>query len=999
MPYCPECSIAVPEDVVECPTCGASLESTPTTEPDGLDAPRWDLERLQATLNASLAPNYQVLRPLGQGGMGAIFLAREPALKRLVAIKVLAPNFAADKRARVRFEREARAAAAISHPNVVRVYAVGETKRTKLPYIIMQYVDGPNLEEWRLRRGKVGEREARRVIGEIAAALAAAHERDFVHRDVKPSNVLIEAETGRAFVADFGVSAAISTTGGDETKLTSTGVVVGTPTYMSPEQSTADPVTPKSDVYSLGIVAYQLLTGELPFRAETAMGWAAAHLRDRPSATTELRPEISPAVGQMIDRCIAKSPKDRPDAEEIARGMLPSLETEIEWPPPGLLWLRGRARGLNRMALTAAVGALLATTALSVDPGVVAVSQDWLGRVDLPWGFAAARRGSEAIAGGPVLLMYLWQTAVIVGLVTFGVAGISFLFLAVHFLERAVRQRTRGWHTNTIVDVAADHDGRSGLILTGSGDFAPFRSSTRRKIILARRALSATLLAGTSWIIVTFGVRVLLLALGVARAESASTLLDPSDVGVILTPGGAALVLSLAFILWERVLLGKLSRPHSFEADPEDVTRWYESHPSEGKDAAAAPSPKKERLAIWSAWIAAVALVFLGPVMIIGLILASLATFTATRFPEWHGAETPNLIRGLDYIDRRDPIGFARSLWEPYLPPSDSTPREVATELLRLLSRGPQEPEALASYDLDIAALFPWDEVERRTVTDRIFEQALRREIPTDSLDLLRRLANHPRTGVLRRLAATPDIDVVAALGDETPKGEAAEAPAELPVIDAIRANVLTAVLQAAEGDVNQAYARLGENASIGEHLLATPLHQLDRAALTLLANHVLLPIASLERARGEIDRAVQLARAADDLRLVRDLGSAAGLALDPENLADFRRAISDERVPSGYRILWLQQGWAGLCAYPREILLGPSARRVAAMRFASDSTTLPPAAQEAMTTAEAVWRWPFASARANAAPDLSTRWRMLDHLFVGSIMRVFHCGDPDPSP
>jgi hypothetical protein len=995
MPYCPECSIAVPDDVVECPTCGASLESTPTTEPEGLARPRWDVEKLQAILSSSLAPNYEILRPLGQGGMGAIFLAREPALKRLVAIKVLAPSFAADNRARVRFEREARAAAAISHPNVVRVYAVGETKRSKLPYIIMQFVDGPNLEEWRLRRGKVGEREGRRVIGEIATALAAAHERDLVHRDVKPSNVLIEAETGRAFVADFGVSAALSTTQSDETKLTSTGAVVGTPTYMSPEQSTSDAVTPKSDVYSLGVLAYQLVTEELPFKAETAMGWAAAHLRDRPSATKERRPEISPVVGQMIDRCLAKSPDDRPDADEVARGMLPSLETEIEWPPPGLLWLRGRARGLNRTALAAVVGAVLATTALSFDPAEVAASQGWLARFEFAAGIAAtAEWGRE---GGPVVLMYLWQTAVIVGLVTFGMAGITFLLSVARFIERAARQHVRGWQTNTLLDVAADHDGRSGMILTGSGDFAAFRDTTRRNALRARRGLSATLMAGTCWIIAAFGLRALLLALGMARAETTPTLLGPAAVVLILLPGGVCLVFALMFIIWERLLLGRQARPHSFEADPEDVARWYESHPQGDAEPAGVLKHKHERVAIWSSWTAVAATVLLGPIMLIGLILASLATFTATRFPEWHGAATSNLIANVDYVDRRDPIGAARAFWSPYLPERDSTPQEVATELLRVLNRDTEHPDALAGYSVDIAAFFQWDEIERRTITDRAFERALRRELPADTLELLRQLANHPRTGLLRRLAATPHIDVLDALmPDDTSNGAPGRILVLSPVvIDAARANTLAAVLDAAQGNVAGAYERLGENASIGEHLLQEPLYWLDRQALDLLASHALRPLASLERARGEIDQAVRLARATEDLHLVRDLGSAAGLAVNPDNLAEFRRAVSDERIPAGYRLLWLRQGWAGTCAYPSEVLLGPSASRRAAMRSVAEAMDERAAASQVLESSEAAWRWPLASARASGSERPGAA-RLLDRLFVGSVLRVLSCGDPN---
>ena len=369
MAYCPACSVAVPDETEQCPTCGADIEVTPTGEPEAPQRPKLDVDRLQKTLASSLVPTYEVLRPLGQGGMGAVFLAKEPALKRLVAVKVLAPDLAKDNAARARFEREATAAAALSHPNVVRVYAVGETKRTKLPYIVMQYVEGPTLKEWHLRKRKISEREARRIIGEVAAALASAHERDLVHRDVKPSNILIEASTGRAFVADFGLTAAL-VMHEDETKITESGTLLGTPTYMSPEQSRGSDVTPRSDVYSLGMVAYQLFTGTLPYFANSPMGWIAAHLEEVPTPTGERRPELSPAVTQMVDRCLNKLPDKRPTALDVARGMLPTLDSLIEWPPPGLRWLLGRGRTLGRLAMSAVLGTALATAALTFIPNI-----------------------------------------------------------------------------------------------------------------------------------------------------------------------------------------------------------------------------------------------------------------------------------------------------------------------------------------------------------------------------------------------------------------------------------------------------------------------------------------------------------------------------------------------------------------------------------------------------------------------------------------------------
>jgi len=650
------------------------------------------------------------------------------------------------------------------------------------------------------------------------------------------------------------------------------------------------------------------------------------------------------------------------------------------------------------MALAAAVGAVLATAALSIDPDVVELSESWLQQFDFASGLATSVERGQRIAGGPVILMYLWQTAVIVGLVTFGVAGFAFLVSATRFVERAVRQRMRGWNTDTLLDVAADHDGRSGMILMGSGDFAPVRESTRHKILLARRGLSATVVAGTAWITVAFGIRLLVLALGLAKAETAATLLSAADVVLLLAPGGACLLFALFFIGWERLLLGRLGRPHSFEADPEDVSRWYESHPGEATEPATPLTKKRERTTVWSARTVLVVLVLLGPLALIGLVLASLATFTATRFPDWHAASTASIVAGLEAIDRRDPIGTARSAWSRYLPLPDSTPTEVATELLRVLNHGTDHPDALPDYPAVTSAFFQWDELERRTITDRAFERALRREIPPDTLDLVNRLANHARTGLLRRLAATPRIDVLSAIA----LGDDSGAPATLTgqrrldpiVLEAARANVLGAVLHAAQGDVEAAYRRLGENAAIGEHLLAVPSYAINHQGLTLLSGHALLPLASLERARGEIDNAVQLARAAEEVRAVRDLGGAVGLAVFPGNLGQFANAVTDRRVPTGYRIRWLTQGWAGSCAFPREILLGPSPQRVVAMHAIADSMENRPAVAEALRSSEADWRRPFSSSRTSAEQSPS-HVRVLDRLFLGSLLRVLSCADP----
>src|SRR5688572_21962767 len=201
-------------------------------------------------LERALAPSYTLVKRLGAGGMGTVYLARDPVLKRLVAVKVMAPALASDPQARARFEREAQTVASISHPNVVAVYSVG-TLENGVPFLVMQYVEGKTMAERIAEGGPLDAPTAKRVLGEVASALAAAHRKGVIHRDIKPSNILWDDETGRALVSDFGI-AAVKPHGdkGETQKLTQTGMAIGTPAYMSPEQVLGEEVTEKTDVYS-----------------------------------------------------------------------------------------------------------------------------------------------------------------------------------------------------------------------------------------------------------------------------------------------------------------------------------------------------------------------------------------------------------------------------------------------------------------------------------------------------------------------------------------------------------------------------------------------------------------------------------------------------------------------------------------------------------------------------------------------------------------------------
>jgi hypothetical protein len=213
-------------------------------------------------------------------------------------------------------------------------------------------------------------------------------------------------------------------------------------------------------------------------------------------------------------------------------------------------------------------------------------------------------------------------------------------------------------------------------------------------------------------------------------------------------------------------------------------------------------------------------------------------------------------------------------------------------------------------------------------------------------------------------------------------------------VTEAARANVLASVFEASQGDTELAVRRLGENAAIGEHLLQTPRVAANRLALSIMRNQVLYPLASLERARGNLQRVAQLERAAERLRLGQRLGNAAALAPDIDNLDRFMAAVADRRVPVGYRLLWLQQGWAGLCAHPGEIILGPSSERLTAMLDVANAMSDSSLARRDAEFFEASWRWPVTTA-VQGVPSSLDEVRLEERMLMGTIFRVLSCAMP----
>ena len=262
---------------------------------------------LMARLQAALGDQYRLERELGHGGMGIVFLARDLTLDRPVAVKVVHPELAAHTSITERFLAEARMIARLRHPGIIGIHTAGEV--TGIFYYVMDYVAGENLRDRLQREGRLPPSDVRRIIAELADALHAAGGAGLVHRDIKPENILIDQETGRALITDFGIARIVA--GEDGESHTARGLAVGTPTYMSPEQAAGETVDPRSDLYSLGVVAYELLTGRPPFRAKNAAALVSKHLGEQPAPVERLRPEVPPSLARAIGRALEKDPAER----------------------------------------------------------------------------------------------------------------------------------------------------------------------------------------------------------------------------------------------------------------------------------------------------------------------------------------------------------------------------------------------------------------------------------------------------------------------------------------------------------------------------------------------------------------------------------------------------------------------------------------------------------------------------------------------------------------
>ena len=360
-----------------------------------------DIAELSKRLQSALGESYSVERPLGAGGFAVVFLVRDQRLKRMLAVKVLSPDIIASHRMLERFEHEAQTIAQLSHPNIVPLHFVG--REGEMLFLAMAYVEGGTIADRIAGEGPLSIEAASRLFGEMAGALLHAHRRGVVHRDIKPQNILVEQETGRSLLSDFGIARSA-----DTQSLTASGLILGTPAYLAPEQVAGEAADHRADIYALGTVMYEALSGHQPFEATTPTAMIMKRLAGPPRPLQELRPDVPAALLAAVDRCLASRPEDRfQSADEILTVLSGQSTPSVARPAPATtraalarrnrVWLAARF-GVVGVVVVAAWFALSRDDEQPTTPSVAAVDS---GMVLVPAGDYIVGFDSGPVASRP----------------------------------------------------------------------------------------------------------------------------------------------------------------------------------------------------------------------------------------------------------------------------------------------------------------------------------------------------------------------------------------------------------------------------------------------------------------------------------------------------------------------------------------------------------------------------------------------------------------------
>ena len=861
-------------------------------------------------LERALAPSFTLVRRLGAGGMGSVYLARDPVLKRLVAVKVMAPALASDPQARARFEREAQTVASISHPNVVAVYSVG-TLENGVPFLVMQYVEGKTMAERIQEGGPLDAPTAKRVLGEVASALAAAHRKGVIHRDIKPSNILWDDETSRALVTDFGI-AAVRHEGEqkDREKLTQTGTSIGTPAYMSPEQVLGEPVTEKTDVYSLGVLGYELLIGEGPYQISKPGEHMAAHLRDAPRKLSTLRADVDPEVERLLEDCLNKEPERRPTAGEAEDRITHGASILLEWPPPGLEHLTAKFRGALRP--TALGGALI---------GVPLVL------------LSVFDRGSYVRELLPPIEFVL--SVATLGFFVF-VAG---CFQLLGFFRAAGRCVDRGYRWGTIAEAVADTRGDTGALITGGREYATLAPAQRSTLRRHRVAAAALLLFAALSPMLGFALGII----AAARFDAGPTVVLWSSLVLSLSAAGASLLLGW----YENHTLKparsrRLALSSVHERPAELAAAWTDAFNQVRVGQRMGPGPAGHRQRVWRVAATTIALtMFIALVGDFLIMLSGIATvFGQTSLPRFD-ATREKIIRVQRLEAYRVPpdstitaLRAGQALYAVSLSSGTSRPGEwQADPAIKVPTfRGPEGVPPFG--DSTIMDAF---RVARRGFTD-----AQRR--------YLRQLADNPALAEFRLAANAPRLDLSAALWNIPPGSRISLHDIPIPRFAGIRqaamSNTAAAALDFAAGQTRDAERRLKEVVSVGFLMMRDGTTLIENLVGAVIVNNARQSLEAFYENSGRPAQAQFVSASADPpfdaaldpdrrgrapieevLRLVRHT------ALDPQEIRGLRweMIVSYSMVP---------------CADMRQILFGPDSThravidsaRASLVRSASDS-------------------------------------------------------------